>query len=137
VQTHRAALAIDNADLYSQTRRVGSVLQAMLLPEDLPDLAASSPIAGRRSTGWGGAPRPSPLTFGRGDVLLPYTDGLIERRGESIDIGLKRLQSAAAELLTAVTDETDLHDVIAQLFEAVSHPDRHDDVAVLGFRRTS
>jgi len=35
----RAALAIDNADLFSQTRRVASVLQATLLPQDLPEIA--------------------------------------------------------------------------------------------------
>ena len=34
----RAALAIDNADLYSQTRRVASVLQATLLPQDMPEV---------------------------------------------------------------------------------------------------
>jgi len=76
------------------------------------------------------------MPFDRGDLLLLYTDGLVERRSESIDIGLKRLQSAAGELLAAVGDQTDLDDVLAELFDAVSDPDRHDDVAMLAFRRT-
>jgi serine phosphatase RsbU (regulator of sigma subunit) len=36
------------------------------------------------------------MTVGEGDVLLLYSDGLVERRGESIDLGLKRLEEAAA-----------------------------------------
>jgi serine phosphatase RsbU (regulator of sigma subunit) len=75
------------------------------------------------------------VPFVAGDLLLMYTDGLVERRGESIDIGLKRLQVAVEELLTDVGDDTDLDDVLAELAEVVSDPDRHDDVAVLAFRR--
>ena len=250
----RAALAIDNADLFSQTRRVASVLQATLLPQDLPEIAGwqigtvyrqagrtdvggdyydvsglddgrviavvgdvmgrgvDAAVAGSQmrsaarvlSTqdpepdalaramdrlmvaepptqmassvyvlfdppndqlavvvaghpppllvhdgrtryvsedgspvhGLGEVPRVAArMPFGRGDLLLLYTDGLVERRGESIDIGLKRLQAAAEELLTSVDDAADLDDILAELAEAVSDPDRHDDVAVLGFRR--
>jgi GAF domain-containing protein len=250
----RAALAIDNADLFSQTRRVASVLQATLLPQDLPEipgwqigtvyrqagrtdvggdyfdvssradgrviavvgdvmgrgvdaavagsqmrsaarvlstqdpepdalaramdrLMAAEPPTQMASSVYvlfdpakdqlavvvAGHPPPllvqggrvryitedgssvhglgevsrgaARMPFGRGDLLLLYTDGLVERRGEGIDIGLKRLQVAAEELLTSVDDTTDLDDVLAQVAEAVSDPDRHDDVAVLGFRR--
>ena len=37
----------------------------------------------------------------RGEVLVLYTDGLVERRGESIDAGLARLTDAVAELVMA------------------------------------
>ena len=250
----RAGLAIDNADLYSQTRRVASVLQSTLLPQDLPELAGwqlgtvyrqagrtdvggdyydvsglddgrviavlgdvmgrgvdaavsgslmrsaarvlstqdPEPAALARAMdrfmvvepptqmasavyvlfdpseddialvvaghpppllfrdgrsrfvtedgspihGLGEVPRVSAhCPFGAGDLLLLYTDGLVERRGESIDIGLRRLQAAADELFTAVDDLTDLDDVLVKLTESVSDPDRQDDVAVLAFRR--
>ena len=86
--------------------------------------------------GLGEVPRASAhCPFGAGDLLLLYTDGLVERRGESIDIGLRRLQAAADELFTAVDDLTDLDDVLVKLTESVSDPDRQDDVAVLAFRR--
>jgi serine phosphatase RsbU (regulator of sigma subunit) len=35
-------------------------------------------------------------TMGPGDVLIFYSDGLVERRGESLDTGLRRLSDAAA-----------------------------------------
>ena len=36
------------------------------------------------------------LTYTRGDALVVYSDGLIERRGEDIDVGLARLTAALA-----------------------------------------
>ncbi|MER7070992.1 SpoIIE family protein phosphatase [Terrabacter sp. NPDC000476] len=250
----RAGLAIDNADLYSQTRRVAAVLQATLLPQDLPEpdgwqigtvyrqagrtdvggdyydvsvlddgrvsvvlgdvmgrgvdaaaagsrmrsaarvLATQDPspeaVAGAMDRlmgvepptqmassiyalfdpaadelalvvaghpppvivhdgevrfvtengspvhGLGEVPRGSVrLPFGRGDLLLLYTDGLVERRSEGIGTGLDRLEIAARELLTQVDDDSELDFVLADLAELVSDPDRHDDVAVLAFRR--
>ena len=48
--------------------------------------------------GLGEVPRVSAhYPFRAGDVLLLYTDGLVERRGESIDVGLRRLQAAVDE----------------------------------------
>ncbi len=37
-----------------------------------------------------------PLTLEKGSMLLLYTDGLVERRGESLDAGLDRLLAAAS-----------------------------------------
>jgi serine phosphatase RsbU (regulator of sigma subunit) len=75
------------------------------------------------------------MPFREGDLLLLYTDGLVERRGESMDIGLKRLQDAAEHLLVNVGPDADLDDVLGELLEAVTDPDRRDDVAVVAFRR--
>jgi serine phosphatase RsbU (regulator of sigma subunit)/anti-sigma regulatory factor (Ser/Thr protein kinase) len=36
------------------------------------------------------------IRVAEGDTLILYTDGLVERRGESIDVGLERLESAVA-----------------------------------------
>ena len=54
-------------------------------------IAASGPPLGRRM--FGRLPRRDPR-FPSGSSLLLYTDGLIERRGESIDAGLARLRAA-------------------------------------------
>lgn len=43
-------------------------------------------------------PRPqATVPFTPGDTLVLYTDGLVERRGESIDTGLRRLTDAVSE----------------------------------------
>ena len=68
-----------------------------------------------------------------GSTVLLYTDGLVERRGESLDEGLARLQAAAATLashdvealadalLDLLADEPD--DDIALLIIRVNHPE--------------
>jgi serine phosphatase RsbU (regulator of sigma subunit)/anti-sigma regulatory factor (Ser/Thr protein kinase) len=65
--------------------------------------------------------------FPAGSRLLLYTDGLIERRGESIDVGFQRLADAAAastrnpktnladDVYHALLDETPLEDDVALL----------------------
>ena len=64
-----------------------------------------------------------------GELLLLYTDGLVERRGESIDDGLARL-AASFEGRSPVLDDLcdELHDVLA-----VAGPDA-DDTVLLGVR---
>jgi serine phosphatase RsbU (regulator of sigma subunit) len=62
-------------------------------------------------------------------TLWAFTDGLVERRGENLDAGLKRLREAAA------TDDgrplgSQLADIIADLIPDGSN----DDVAMLGIR---
>jgi len=251
----RAGLAIDNADLYSQTRRTAAVLQATLLPQELPDVAgwgfgavyrqagrtdvggdyydvaalddqrlvavvgdvmgrgvdaalggsrmrsavrvlatqhpepdalaravdrlmaveAPTPMAsavyvlfdpaadtlsmtvaghpppllirggegryiedGSPLHGVGTVPRPVVnLPFGVGDVLLLYTDGLVERRGEGIDTGLQRLRDVAEQHFRDIAADADLDELLDALVEAVTDPDRHDDVALVGFRRVA
>lgn len=64
------------------------------------------------------------------DWLVLYSDGLIERRGESLDAGLERLAGAANALPTlpsgALCDA-----LVAEMLEGV---DQGDDVAVLAIR---
>jgi serine phosphatase RsbU (regulator of sigma subunit)/PAS domain-containing protein len=65
----------------------------------------------------------------RGSTVLLYTDGLVERRGQSLDEGLTRLQHVLAELafrpLNALCDA-----VLSQLLP--EHPE--DDVAIVAIR---
>jgi len=75
--------------------------------------------------------------FAVGSTLLLYTDGLIERRGESIDEGLDRLIAAARQaagggdrsfadrVYSALVDETSLEDDVALLaIDSLPLPDR-------------
>jgi len=70
------------------------------------------------------------LPFNDGDVVLVFTDGLIERRDETIDDGQARLLDA----LGAVQDP-DLDAGLGALVAAVRDPTRDDDVAALALRR--
>jgi serine phosphatase RsbU (regulator of sigma subunit) len=64
-----------------------------------------------------------------GDCLLAYTDGLVERRNEDIDVGLGRLAAAAQR------PAPDLEAVVSSLVEAMSEDGGEDDIAVLAIRR--
>ena len=65
-----------------------------------------------------------------GSVLLFFTDGLIERRGELLDDGLERVRVAT----TAAPPSVVCRDVMAA---AVGNWQPEDDVAVLAVRRTT
>jgi serine phosphatase RsbU (regulator of sigma subunit) len=58
-----------------------------------------------------------------GSTVLGYTDGLVERRGEDLDVGLERLQVSFA---AAPGDAEGICDHLLQL-----HEGSEDDVALL------
>jgi len=64
-----------------------------------------------------------------GDVLLLYTDGLVERRGQSLDAGIHRLARTLAALRDRPLDQL-CDQVLADLLPA--RPE--DDVAILAVR---
>lgn len=70
------------------------------------------------------------VSFHPGDTLLAYTDGLIERRGEDIDQGTRRLVGAVP-----IIGHQSLTDVLDDLVHEVRGEFRDDDVAVLALRR--
>jgi anti-sigma regulatory factor (Ser/Thr protein kinase) len=70
-------------------------------------------------------------TLVTGETLLLYTDGLVERRGESFDVGQHRLEGA---LLAAPPDiEHVATHVVTELLGGVDH---EDDVAIVAVRPT-
>jgi serine phosphatase RsbU (regulator of sigma subunit) len=68
------------------------------------------------------------LTMPEGSTLVAFTDGLVERRGELLDVGLERLAVAA------VVSAPDLDDLVASLVADVTGPDSDDDIALLALR---
>ncbi len=92
----------------------------------LESVAGSSPILGvdPGSERHDDEAHPSP-----GSLLLLYTDGLVERRGESIDVGLERLRCCASQ--APVTDGDAFVD---HLLRELTGDHLEDDVALLAVR---
>ena len=93
-------------------RANGSVMQ---LPDGGPPLGLDTHI--ERSA--------THTSLGLGDSLWLYTDGLVERRGESIDVGLGRLREAIDSSITYDYDEA-----LRAVYDALGRP-TDDDVAAL------
>jgi CheY-like chemotaxis protein len=90
-------------------------------------LAARGPLLGIT------AHRPPDLEFvlPPGGTLVLYTDGLVERRDEDIDVGLAALARSAAEV------EADLDDFCRRLLSDLTvSAAQADDLAVVALRRT-
>jgi serine phosphatase RsbU (regulator of sigma subunit)/anti-sigma regulatory factor (Ser/Thr protein kinase) len=70
------------------------------------------------------------FTLPPGSTLVMFTDGLIERRGESLDEGLERLRQAVGE------GPSDLEDLCTHILtELIGDRPAGDDVALLAVRR--
>ena len=70
-----------------------------------------------------------------GTTLLLYTDGLVERRGEVIDVGMERLRAAVARELADDGDGTiGVELLCARLAATVVPGQRGDDVAFVAVR---
>jgi serine phosphatase RsbU (regulator of sigma subunit) len=72
---------------------------------------------------------PTLLTTAAHDTLIAYTDGLVERRGETLDAGLKRLQEAAAARCGFSLD-----DLLSSLVSELTGDSPTDDIALIGLR---
>ncbi len=91
-----------------------------------PNLEIGPPIGTFRNR----ARRATTIAFEHDTVVAFYTDGLVERRGESIDIGLSRLRDA---MIPGPADE-----VAANIMrKVIGNSVPTDDIALLVVRRTS
>ncbi len=61
-------------------------------------------------------------------TLLAYTDGLVERRGENLDVGRERLRRAALDTRGSVDD------MLTRILDQAIPTGSADDTAILGFR---
>ncbi|MET8148558.1 GAF domain-containing SpoIIE family protein phosphatase [Actinoplanes sp. NPDC049668] len=100
------------------------VLAAPGRPAYIPKLAVGPPLgigppAASRST--------TVIDFPPGAVLVCYTDGLVEHRGEVIDVGIERL--------TAAVRTDDAETVCSTIMASIGTEQPTDDVALLAVRR--
>lgn len=68
------------------------------------------------------------LTLPVDATLFAFTDGLVERRGEHLDVGLSRLSRAA------VLPASSLEELVTRLLSEVGDEQARDDVAALAFK---
>ena len=73
----------------------------------------------------------SVVTVDRDSTVLLYTDGLVERRGESLDQGLEALRDA---LTTLAVEQPPLEQLCDRLLERMLPAVREDDVALVAIR---
>jgi serine phosphatase RsbU (regulator of sigma subunit) len=71
---------------------------------------------------------PAEVTMAANDVLIAYTDGLVERRGEMLDEGLQRLQAAASR------DSASLDDLLSSIVTELCEDTPTDDIALIGLK---
>lgn len=68
------------------------------------------------------------VSIGLRSTLIAFTDGLVERRGETLDTGLARLQAAAT------AESLSIDDLVAKLADEVASDSHHDDTAIVAVR---
>jgi serine phosphatase RsbU (regulator of sigma subunit) len=68
------------------------------------------------------------VSVGPDTTMIAFTDGLVERRREVLDVGLARLREAATTAALA------LEDLLSELAQGLASEDHHDDTAIVGIR---
>jgi phosphoserine phosphatase RsbU/P len=68
--------------------------------------------------------------FGPGDAVVIFTDGLVERRSECIDVGLERLRRLVED-----SPRRSPQEMVEYLISTIDEPE--DDIAVISLQRTA
>jgi serine phosphatase RsbU (regulator of sigma subunit) len=74
----------------------------------------------------GGTTSDTALEVEPGSTVIVYTDGLVERRGEDLEVGLRRLEAAVV-----AADHRDLDAFCDAVLADMGADDRGDDIALL------
>lgn len=79
--------------------------------------------------------RPASQTIGVGNraTVIAFTDGLVERRDEIIDLGMNRLRSAVLRASDGGQSRT-MDDVLNEVLMELTPSGSEDDIAILGVR---
>ncbi len=77
---------------------------------------------------WSGGYRETTMPMPPRATLIAFTDGLVERRGEPLDVGLARLRDQASK------QPLELDQLLAKLAHNLASGDLHDDTAMVGIR---
>lgn len=76
----------------------------------------------------GGNYRSVTVTTPPASTMIAFTDGLVERRGESIDVGMQRLATAT------VAGDGPLDDLLTKIIGELTDDQSEDDIAILALR---
>ncbi len=102
-------------------------LQPLLIRDGTTEYV-QSPVGLPIGVGTGAAYDSMTVPVSSGTTLLAFTDGLVERRGELLDVGLDRLASAAQ-----AREQCPLAELVSELVAGVAG-ESHDDIAIVGLR---
>ncbi len=88
------------------------------------DMQTDAPIG----VPWAGSFRETTVSMPPNATLIAFTDGLVERRGEPLDVGLARLRNLASGQSRA------LDELLAKLAHDLASGEVHDDTAMVGIQ---
>ena len=88
------------------------------------DMQTDAPIG----VPWAASFRETTVSMPPNATLIAFTDGLVERRGEPLDVGLARLRNLASGQSRA------LDDLLAKLAHDLASGEVHDDTAMVGIQ---
>jgi CheY-like chemotaxis protein len=120
-------LAIDIPTGRVRMANAGHPPPLMYVDGQVRRIDAHSPLLGLRS----GTAMQTEFDLPPGGTLLLYTDGLVENRSDSLDVGIDRLAAAGGQL------DGDIERFASRILEEVGPADADDDIAMVVVRRAA